>query len=195
MQGTHLETTTQVRFTTQDFHRMAEVGLLDSDRTYELIDGVIYQMAAESYDHASRVRRIAGQFRARVRALKLDETDIVQEGHPVVLSDYTEPEPDIAILHGDPGRTPHPEDIRLIIEVSRTTYDKDGADKLEAYAKAGIAEYWIIRIDPGQPRVLEVHQRPEGAAYRVRTTYHYGDEVSVDTWPELGTFPVDDLLG
>ncbi len=190
-----METTTKVRFTTQDFHLMGEVGLLDSGRSYELIDGEIYQMAPQSYDHASRARRIADLFRERIGQQGMRWTNFVQEGYPVLISEHNEPEPDVALLRGEPGRTPRPEDVRLVIEVSRTTYEKDRGKKWRAYAEAGIPEYWIIRIDPDQPRVLEVYRHPEGAAYRDESTYDYDDEVDVEAWPELGAFRTDDLLG
>ena len=190
-----METTTKVRFTTQDFHLMGEVGLLDADRTYELIDGEIYRMAPESYNHASTVTRIADLFRKRIGQMGLNWSDYVREGHPIEASDHDEPEPDVALLRGEPGRTPRPEDVRLVIEVSRTTYEKDRGMKQRMYAQAGIPEYWIVRIEPDGPRVLEVYRRPEGNAYLDQTTYNYDEEIEVETWPELGPFLVDDLLG
>ena len=190
-----METTTKVRFSTQDFHLMGEVGLLDADRTYELIDGEIYQMAPESYDHASRVRRIADLFRKRIGEKGLDWSDYVQEGHPIEIPEHDEPESDVALLRGEPGRTPRPEDVRLVIEVSRTTYEKDRGMKQRMYAQAGIPEYWIVRIEPDVAPVLEVYRHPEGAAYLEGATYGYDEDVEVEAWPELGSFRVDDLLG
>ena len=190
-----METTTKVRFTTCDFHLMGEVGLLDPDRTYELIDGEVYQMAPESYSHASRVRRVADLLRKRIGQEGWDWTDFVQEGHPIEIPDHDEPEPDVALLRGDPGRTPRPEDVRLLIEVGRTTYEKDRGERWRMYAQAGIPEYWIIRIDPDRPRALEVYRRPEGAAYLEEATYGYDENVEARGWPELGVFRVDDLLG
>lgn len=77
-----METTTQaatkVRFTTEDYHRMGEMGLLDPDRTHELIDGETYRMAPQSYDHASRTRRIANLFRKRIGKKGLDWADYVK---------------------------------------------------------------------------------------------------------------------
>ena len=70
---------------------MGEVGLLDAGRTYELIDGEIYQMAPETYDHASRVRRIAGLFRKRIAQMGFDPDDFVQEGHPIEARSTTSP--------------------------------------------------------------------------------------------------------
>lgn len=187
-------TTTKVRFTAQEFRRMGETGLLDAERTYELIDGEVFQMAPESYDHARQVTRIADMFRRRVGELGLDWSAYVREGHPVRLSEYDEPEPDIAILRGEPGRTPRPDDIRLIVEVSRTTYHRDRGEKLQMYAAAGIPEYWVLRIDADASPVLEVFRAPEGEAYLEASTKSAEDDVRVWSWGDLGTFAVDAFL-
>jgi Uma2 family endonuclease len=185
----------KVRFTTDDFHRMDEAGLLDGDSSYELLDGEVFLMSPESYEHASRSARLAGLFRQRIRDMGLDPVDHVREGHPVVLSDYTEPEPDVTLLRGEPGRTPRPEDLRLVVEVSRTTYATDRRTKLPLYARAGVPEVWIVRIEPETPRVLEVYRQPEGEGYATALTPAPDGTVEVEAWPNLGAFAVSDVLG
>jgi hypothetical protein len=155
-------TTTKVRFPAQGFRRTGETGLLDAKRTHELIDGKVFQMAPESYDHARRVTRIADVFRRRVGELGLDWSAYIREGHPVRLSEYDESDPEIAILKGEPGRTPRPDDILLIVEVSRTTYHRDRGEKLQMYAAAGIPEYRVLRIDADAPRCSRSFERRRG---------------------------------
>ena len=47
------------RFTVDEYMRMAEVGVLDSDDRVELIDGVITEMAPTGRPHGRRTHRIA----------------------------------------------------------------------------------------------------------------------------------------
>ena len=186
-------------FTTEEFEALAEIGILEEGGNYELIDGRIYPMAPELYDQASRARRIAELFQHRIGQIGLRWGDYVQEGHPIEIPRFNEPEPDVALLYGEPGRTPRPVDVRLLVEISHTTYRKDRGVKWRMYAAAGIPEYWIVRMEDDEPRVLEVYRRPEGtgdqAVYHEQATYGYDDQVEVMTWPELGLFEVEDVLG
>lgn len=90
---------------------------------------------------------------------------------PIVLSDDSEPEPDVVVV---PGRArdyadhhPTPAEIRLLVEVSDATLATDRGSKRTAYAREGISEYWIINL---VHRQLEAYRdpvtRPEGAFYR-----------------------------
>jgi Uma2 family endonuclease len=100
-----------------------------------------------------------GAFRRRVRvqmAITLPEPD----------GKYTQPEPDLVLLHRDDAelssRHPGTEDIALVIEVSDTTLRLDRTTKYRLYARAGIQEYWIVDIP--QKRVF-VCRDPHGDEY------------------------------
>jgi Uma2 family endonuclease len=71
--------------------------------------------------------------------------------NPVVLDDYSEPEPDIALLkpHGDfyKSALPRPSDVLLLIEVADTTLRYDRAVKIPLYARHGIPETWLIDLE------------------------------------------------
>jgi Putative restriction endonuclease len=64
------------------------------------------------------------------------------------LDDWSEPEPDLAIVQGtvlDYGdRHPGPNDIELVVEVAYFTLKQDCEIKDKLYAQAGIADYWIL---------------------------------------------------
>lgn len=101
----------------------------------------------------------------------LSETHTVRVQAPIRLDSRSEPEPDIAICTYDPDdyESGHPtlEQILLLIEVSDASLAFDRKRKRVAYARAGIAEYWIVNVPD---RVIEVSQRPDRAAKRYRVS-------------------------
>ena len=84
---------TRYRFTRADYYRMAEAGILGEDDRVELIEGEIYRMSLIGPKHAGGVDRIAALFFARVA-----DRAIVRVQNPMVLSDYSESEPDLTLL-------------------------------------------------------------------------------------------------
>ena len=84
---------TQRLFTIEEYHRMAEAGILHEDDRVELIEGKIIQMAAIGSRHAACVKRLN---KLLVRAV--GDSGIVGAQDPVLLPDRSEPEPDLTIL-------------------------------------------------------------------------------------------------
>jgi Uma2 family endonuclease len=78
---------------------------------------------------------------------------------PLDLGDDSEPEPDVAVVVGEPldYRDAHPTTAALIVEVLETTLSSDRTHKASLYASAGIADYWIVNL---AHRQLEIHRRP-----------------------------------
>ena len=92
---------------------------------------------------------------------------------------YDEPEPDIAIVRGTDAdyrrRIPTAADVALLVEVSDSTLGQDRGMKLAAYARDGIAVYWIVNL---VDRQVEVYTRPVKAGrYRSRKDYKPGQHV------------------
>jgi Uma2 family endonuclease len=84
---------------------------------------------------------------------------------PVALDEESEPEPDTCVVPGHPRdyRDAHPERPVLIVEVSLSRLGFDRERKGSLYARAGIADYWIVNIPDGR---VEVYREPvpDGAA-------------------------------
>ena len=78
---------------------------------------------------------------------------------PVALDDESEPEPDVCVVPGDPRdyRDAHPAQPVLIVEVALSRLRFDREDKGSLYARAQIADYWIVNIPA---RRLEVYRQP-----------------------------------
>jgi len=101
-----------------------------------------------------------------------------------------EPEPDLIVL-ARPSReirsgNPQPSDIRLLVEVSDTTVKFDLTVKARLYARAGIAEYWVVDIPA---RRIVVHRDPQDGQYRSVVAYSENESVRPMASPEH-EFPV-----
>jgi Uma2 family endonuclease len=150
------------RWTVAEYHKMAEVGLLNEDARVELIEGDIIEMAPIGSGHGGKVKRCI-----RLFSRLLGDTAIVAAQDPVVLGKRSEPQPDIAILRWRDdfyeSAHPGPEDILLVIEVADTTARYDHKIKVPLYARHGIPEVWLLDL---QKRVLEIYRNPDQEKYQ-----------------------------
>ena len=169
------------RWTRDDLRRFRELGLIDPQERIELIGGEIYEKMGMNPPHASKLRKLIEYF-----LRQLPETMTAQSRLPVVLSDDTETEPDIAVLRGTSDRydSMHPtqNDTLLVIEISDSTLQFDRGRKAASYAQAQVADYWIVNI---QERCVEVYRNPHvapenpwGFAYNAPQVFGDGDTVA-----------------
>jgi len=97
----------------------------------------------------------------RVVSRRFADRAVVRVQNPIRLDEYSEPEPDVALLRLPPERYadahPAPEDVLLVVEVADTSLGRDRSRKLPLYAGAGIAEVWIVNVDA---RGIEVYRKP-----------------------------------
>ena len=84
---------THRRFTVDEYHRMAEVGILGEDDRVELLDGEIVEMSPIGSRHAAAVTRLQ-----RLLERLAGDRAIVRVQQPVHLDSYSEPEPDVAVV-------------------------------------------------------------------------------------------------
>src|SRR5437868_9780751 len=80
-------------FTASEFNRMAEAGILSEDDRVELIEGEIVEMSPIGSRHAACVRRLDALFNRM-----LGEAAQVSAQNPILIDDYSQPEPDVALL-------------------------------------------------------------------------------------------------
>ena len=179
------------RFTVDEYDRMAEVGLLTQCDRVELLDGDIVEMSPIGDDHASVVARISHVFSAR-----LGTRSIVWPQNPVGLRVVRSvPQPDVALLRARDdfyrsGR-PGPDDALLVIEVMDTTAARDRGVKLPLYARAGVAEVWLVDL---RADTIEVYRQPSSVGYADARVVRRGDRVTPLAFPDV-TVTMDDLLG
>ncbi len=144
---------------------MAESGILQPDERIELLEGQIIQMAAKGTAHSASVSRIEQVLRNR-----LGNRVLLRFQDPIRLNDYSEPEPDIAVVQPSPNfyedHHPTPSEVFLLIEVSDTTLKFDRETKAPAYGCSGIAEYWVLDV---VARKLHVYRSPSSSGYQSET--------------------------
>ncbi|HYP00287.1 MAG TPA: Uma2 family endonuclease, partial [Pyrinomonadaceae bacterium] len=125
-------------FSIAEFERMGEAGVFTKDARLELIEGEINEKSPVSSRHAGCVK-----FLSRFLNQTVGDIALVSTQNPIRLNDFSEPEPDLALLRlrDDFYRNAHPApaDVFLIIEVADTTLAYDRQVKAPLYAKAGVA--------------------------------------------------------
>jgi Uma2 family endonuclease len=150
------------RITVDEYHRMAEVGLLAPDARVELIEGEIIDMAPIGPPHSSVVNQLN---RWLVRAV--GDLAIVQSQGAVRLNLRNEPEPDLALFkpREDFYRHRHASgaDTLLVIEVSESSLRYDREIKVPLYARHGVPEVWVVDLVHG--RIL-THHSPVAGEYQ-----------------------------
>jgi hypothetical protein len=136
------------RYSVADYYRMGDAGIFAPDSREELIDGEIFDWAWPSPLHAAMVTCLHEVF---WRAIG-DEA-LVSVRHPIRLSEFSEPQPDISLLkfRDDHYRENHPgpADVLLIVEVADSTLRFDRDTRVPLYAAHGIAETWLVDL-PGR---------------------------------------------
>lgn len=152
----------QRTFSVTDYHRMAEVGILTEDDRVELIEGRIIVMSPIGSRHAACVKRLNTSLNQQIAGNAL-----VSIQDPIQLNDYSEPEPDVALLcmRDDFYSAGHPtaEDILLAIEVADSSEGYDREEKLPLYARSAIPEVWLVSLPKSR---VEVYTEPFGDIYR-----------------------------
>jgi Uma2 family endonuclease len=149
------------RFTVEEYHRLAELGVLHEDDRVELLNGVIVDMMPIGPFHGGSVNRLIRMFERLSR-----DRWITSAQNPVPIGEHNEPQPDLLLLRprNDFYVASHarPEEVFLLIEVADSTLLIDREDKLPIYAAAGITEVWIVNLPE---RVIEVYSSPSNGAY------------------------------
>lgn len=174
-------------FTVDDYYRMAEVGLLDSEVRTELLDGQVVELTPIGPDHATCVNRLTMFFARRV-----PEGVTVSVQNPVIASLRSAPQPDVALVRlAESPRLPGPADVLLLIEVADTSLVKDRDIKAPLYARAGIREYWLADL---AGRRVTVYAEPSESGYRATRTCRDRDLLAPTALPEL-QLTVADVLG
>ena len=179
----------RLRFTVDEYYKMFELGMLKDFEKSEIIEGELIQKMGIGDLHAFVVDTLTKIFIKQV-----SDDILVRVQNPVRLTDYNEPEPDLALADlnkFDGKRHPRPEEVILLVEVSDSTVKYDRDKKLPLYAEAGIPEVWIVNL-PNE--IVEIHTQPSVGLYQFVKIFKRGEIVKSEALPEL-SLEVDKILG
>jgi len=181
---------TRRRFTSAEYHAMAEAGILAEDERVELIAGEIVRMPPIGSRHAGCVKRLNRRF-----TRGLGERALISIQDPIAIGDNSEPQPDVAVLRprdDDYARShPTPADVYLLIEVADSSLPYDRDVKLPLYTQAGISEMWLVCL---AERRIEIYRDPAATGYQDIRILHSGDRIAPLAFPDF-ELTVDAILG
>ncbi len=142
------------RFSRAEYERLIDLGVFQPGEALELIGGELIVAEPQGAAHYTAIVKTARTLEA---AFGPGWHARIQG--PVGLDADSEPEPDVAVVPGDPddyGRA-HPSRPALTVEVSDSSLAADRQHKGSLYARAGLADYWVLNLPD---RVLEVYRDP-----------------------------------
>ena len=182
------------RWTRAEYEYLIELGVFQPGERLELLDGLLAVREPQGTGHAAAIRRVVETLRRALGNIWQIDSQL-----PIALDDDSEPEPDVAVVPRDPNdyRFAHPSRAVLVVEVAESSYRIDRDYKARLYARAGIAEYWIVNLTGD---TLEVHRVPEASGEAVHG-WRYGRVETLQKSATIAplvaptvTIPVGDLL-
>ena len=141
------------KFTSEDYDSW------DEDVRCELINGVVYNLAAPMEDHQSICVELCTQLHTYLRK---KTCRVFTAPYAVYLTPNTVVEPDLVIVCDPSKRTRRgcqgaPD---MVVEVvSPSSMRMDLRTKMDLYLKAGIREYWLVYPEP---HIVQVYLLTEG---------------------------------
>src|SRR5437764_4524633 len=142
------------RWTRREYARLIAHGFFDEDDPIELLDGLLLIKEPQSSPHRTAVLLVA-----RTLERAFGDGWFVQTQSPIGLDVRSEPEPDVCVVRGSlrDYTNAHPTRPELVVEVALSGLAMARGRKASAYARGGIADYWIVNLID---RVLEIHRDP-----------------------------------
>jgi Uma2 family endonuclease len=142
------------RFTRAEYDRLIELGIFQPGEEIELIGGELLVAEPQGAAHYTAIVKSTRALQAA-----FGPGWYVRAEGPIGLDDDSEPEPDVAVVPGDPEdySRAHPSRPVLTLEVAESSLASDRRRKGSLYARAGLADYWVLNLID---RVLEVYREP-----------------------------------
>ncbi|MBC8141782.1 MAG: Uma2 family endonuclease [Armatimonadetes bacterium] len=126
---------------------------------FELVNGRIYSKMGQNLPHSLSVGRLT-RYLNGIESFQSER--VVSDVLLNLAPEREHPAPDVLVLREYKGKgKPAGSDLLLAVEVSDTTQSRDFGGKVETYARAGIAEYWVLELPK---RTLTVFRTPDAVA-------------------------------
>lgn len=148
------------RWTLDEVYAMVAAGIIEENERIELEDGVLVELSPQDVNHEAVKEWLAGFFWQAGLRVRVEAMFLSGDGYRL---------PDLQVAESF-SRTEHPRTVPMAIEVANTSLKRDHA-KAARYARAVIADYWIVDV---VNEVVIVHRDPSGEKYRTITTHADG---------------------
>jgi len=166
-------------YTVESYFDLVRAGAIEEGDRVELLEGLVVAAPPQGPLHAAVLSAI---YFAISRAV--GERATVRVQMPLVVGSASVPEPDLALVAGNPFDYAdcHPIEALLVVEVADSSLPQDRLTKSRIYAAAAIPEYWIVNL---RDRCVEVLTKPD----RERRLYGEVSRVSGEGVVELFALP------
>jgi hypothetical protein len=162
------------RWTRAECEQLSEVF---DQRRLELIEGELIDKMGKKRPHSNSTSLLFGWLIGVFGFLRVQQEtpiDMAFDDNPT-----SEPQPDLIVLNQEltefTEENPGPQDVLLVVEVAHSPIRLDLKRKAVLYARARIADYWVL--DVARRRMI-VHRDPQGERYRSVAVYGPEDSVA-----------------
>lgn len=141
-------------WTRKEYDQLITIGFFQEHEPIELLGGQLIVAEPKGTSHSTAIALTVEALRAA-----FGPGWLVRVQDPVALDDESEPEPDVVVVPGRPRDYlfEHPVRPAVLVEVAESSLDFDRGHKGSLYARAGVADYWIVNLVDD---TLEVYRRP-----------------------------------
>lgn len=175
--------------TVSEYDRMIEAGIYTENDRIELLNGEIIEIMPKGAKHSVLNDLVLDLFKE-----KLGKQVYARAQNPIILGDFSEPEPDIVLAKPPHEKYlqnhPKSSDILLVVEISDTTLAYDRDDKALAYSRSGIEQYLLLNL---QNETVEDYREPSENGYQFKRTLRKGGAFDLVAFPEV-EINMDDLF-
>lgn len=171
-----------------EYHRMGEAGVFHPDARVELLNGEIVTMPPIGDSHDYGVTTLDYLLKEQI-----GRRAVVRIQSPLVCGEWSEPEPDVAVVRGPLERyldgRPTAADALLIVEVANSSLQRDQQEKVPLYGGVGVPEVWVVDVQHNQ---VHVYTEPEGGAYATHIVRTVEDTLIPAAFPDV-RIPIGEL--
>ena len=182
------------RFSAAQFDQMIRAGVFGESggQRFELVGGGIVVMVPPNPPH-DHVVSLMNSWAMGSRIQNPNAFDVrIQCGMDFIEQDSVTL-PDVALVEPQSYWTARPTAAQtvLLVEVADATLRYDLNEKMELYAEASVAEYWVVDLPH---RSVVAHRQPSHGRYRRITTHGETESIAPEKLPQFA-LSIMDLFG
>jgi len=151
-----------------EYEQLVSLGAFQNERI-ELLEGALFAMSPIGEPHNLVVQKLT-----HLLVFALGARAAVRCQCSFAALEFSEPEPDFAVVPFSETDANPPSEAFLIIEVADTSLALDRGKKLRVYANCAVPEYWVVNLPE---RCIEVYTEPSQGAYGHCERFEHGQVI------------------